>query len=202
MKLPEASLLSSLEARRIELSAFKIISQGVLMVRPHRGIKWLFCLFCLFGQVGWMVGQATQTPAPDSFCLNSGPSAQASASTVKDLNYCASDARAISGKEVPCGWSAVRRREHPEWPPHITRMSLAESCPARVKDLLVRSASVLTMVSSNNATITVLRVTALEDGAAGAVIRSRSSFDGTILLGRVLDAKTLQLMGQEIRKTW
>jgi hypothetical protein len=42
-----------------------------------------------------------------------------------------------------------------------------------------------------------LRVTALEDGSVGRIIRCRSSYGGAILLGQVLDASTVRQTGME-----
>jgi flagella basal body P-ring formation protein FlgA len=56
--------------------------------------------------------------------------------------------------------------------------------------------------SSSGLANTRLRVTALESGAVGEVIRCRSTFDGVILLGRIVDAETVELAGQEKTKQW
>jgi hypothetical protein len=133
-------------------------------------------------------------------------------------------------RQLPCNWAILSPADgeasHPGWPRHIAPS--AQSCSATTagvhlvnpgalqsfvlnapvgKDAVfnqavVQSAQDVLMVSVSPRCHTVLRVIALESGAAGQVIRCRSSFDGVILLGRVVDARTLAMVEPGTSRPW
>ncbi len=104
---------------------------------------------------------------------------------------------------VPCGWSAILDARHPERPRTLILNTDSHSCAPEVKGrLIVSAASSLSMIyRSENASISI-NVTALEAGAAGDVIRCRSLMDGSVIPGRILDSRSVEMLSRERKTTW
>ena len=104
---------------------------------------------------------------------------------------------------APCGWSAVFDAGHPERPPRLVEATGSTECTSGNKrDLVVPAAAALSMTYKTEEAWASIHVIALEAGSVGDVIRCRSSIDGAVLLGRIADAQTVEMLFRERKVAW
>lgn len=108
-----------------------------------------------------------------------------------------------SGRPAPCGWKGIIDVAHPGWPKRLVRTADLQGCESLTSRVpAVRAAHVLTMLYRTDDAVATILVTALEDGSAGDVIRCRVSIDGAVLLGRITDAETVELLTGRRKIEW
>ena len=134
------------------------------------------------------------------------PSVAAASEVTADATSLNSIRTLVGGKNgltVPCGWSATFDAFHPERPPQLIATPSQWKCGVRVKKvLMVKAAASLSMIYTTKDAQASIRVIALEAGSVGDTIRCRSSIDGAVLIGRISDIQTVQMLRRELKASW
>ncbi len=104
---------------------------------------------------------------------------------------------------ISCGWSEVFDALHPERPPRLLPVEKESNCDVKVRKMsTVVAGEKVSMVYVTSDSQASIRVIALEAGSVGEVIRCRSSIDGAVLVGRISDTQTVELLGRDGKVAW
>lgn len=104
---------------------------------------------------------------------------------------------------APCGWATVLDAAHPERPRKLIATTDTARCDQATKRVpIVLVASTLSMIYTSQNASALVSVSALESGAVGDVIRCRSSMDGSVILGRVLDSQSVEMLSRDRKTSW
>jgi hypothetical protein len=109
----------------------------------------------------------------------------------------------VLARPLSCGWRTSFDPAHPEKPRQIRQASDISTCKVLQKRLvLIHVSDIVQLVSEEDGARIELAAKALEEGSSGQTIRCRSSMDGAIFLGRVIDSTTLSLVRNERKTSW
>jgi hypothetical protein len=103
----------------------------------------------------------------------------------------------------PCGWSTTFDVDHPERPPRLILATSQSTCAAPVKTIpIVQTAAEISMTYRTSDAWASISAIALEAGSVGDVIRCRSSIDGSIVHGRIVDSRSVEMLIENRMKSW
>lgn len=124
-------------------------------------------------------------------------------SASNDVYGSTSIVNSFSGHPVPCGWSKRFDPSHPERPPKLVAANQTSNClRTGDKTPLIRTAESLEMIYVTSTGSATIHVIALEEGYLGETIRCRSSMDGSVLKGRILNTQTVEMLARESKISW